>query len=270
MTTTNYCETRMLRLTKFTKRLGIIGLFLVLFSVGIAFAEDTPNLARSETTLPESEKIDTNKTDIPVSETGWKKPIPVTFSIDYTLVSDYIWRGINLSDASRKTGATHNEGGRWPNQQMTLGAEIDLGNFGRVGGSIWFEWYCAQEYLTPDDDGKTLQEIDYTVYYGYDISAIGLDIEVGFIWYQFPRATGDAAGTQEIYTNLSFDDSVLYRLFGLDVKDPILNPYLFIAWDLDLARGGSYYEFGMSHDFVLAHDPTHDQPNNHQHNGEFY
>ncbi|MCK5114679.1 MAG: hypothetical protein KAR11_07965, partial [Phycisphaerae bacterium] len=229
-----------------------------LFSVGVTYAE--VDSAQGGSTLPEHEKIDTDKTDNMVSETGWKKPIPVTFSIDYTFVSDYIWRGINLSNPSRSTGASHNEGGRWPNQQMTLGAEVYLGKFGRVGGSIWFEWYCGQPYLTPEDGSKTLQEIDYTVYYGYDISQIGLDVEVGFIWYQFPRATGDAAGTQEIYTNLSFDDSVLYRLCGLDVKDPILNPYLFIAWDLDLARGGSYYEFGLNHEFALSDMGMQDTP----------
>ncbi len=247
ITLKTYGETKM---SLFTKRISF-GLLMTLFSVGVAFAEDTSTPSQDETQFIESETIDTDKVETPVFITNWEKPIPLTLSIDYTLVSDYIWRGINLSDASRKNGATHNEGRRWPNQQMTTGAELDLGKFGRVGGSLWFEWYCGQEYMTPDDGDKTLQEIDYTVYYGYTIEQIGLDIELGFIWYEFPRARSDADSTQELYTKLSYDDSKLFRMLGLDVKEPVLNPYLFIAWDLDLARGGSYYEFGLSHDFVL-------------------
>ncbi len=190
----------------------------------------------------------------------WKKPIPLTFSIDYTLVTDYIWRGVNLSEYKRSWGFAGNEGRERLNHQLTLGTELDLGRAGRVGGSIWFEWFEGQDYLTPHDRDSELQEVDYTIYYGYNIESIGTDVEIGFIWYTFPHAdadgaagNGDIGSTQEIYFKLSFDDSLWWRALGFkNVKDPIVNPYLFYAWDMDLAPSGSYGEFGLSHDFVLA------------------
>ncbi len=203
---------------------------------------------------PEQERIDTTKTIQVVSEKGWKKPIPITFSVDYTMATDYIFRGINFSEYRRSWGQAKNEGREKLNHQLSAGAELDMQKFGRVGYSVWFEWFAGQHYLTPEDGHKNLQEVDHTVYYGYNIEPLGLDIEAGFIWYMFPRvASGDGSSTQEIYLRQTFDDSVLWRALGFkNVKNPILNPYLFMAWDLDLARGGMYSEFGMSHDFELG------------------
>jgi hypothetical protein len=198
----------------------------------------------------------------------WTKPIPLSFSIDYTMVSDYMFRGINFSEYSRRGGAPGNEGREALNHQLSLGTELDLGQFGRVGGGAWFEWYADQNdpssAFNAADDDKHLQETDYFVYYGYEIAPIGLDVEVGFTWYLFPRASAAASGpgtangvadadtTQELYLNLGWDDSLLWRALGCDVAEPVLNPYLLIAWDLDLAAGASYYEFGLSHDFALS------------------
>ena len=207
----------------------------------------------------ETEKMDVTRHEDVVAETGWQKPLPVSFSIDYTLLSDYIFRGINFSEYNT-------EGRERLNHQLSVGTEIDLNQFGRVGGSFWFEWYGGQNDRgfggnAPGDD-KHLQEVDYTLYYGYTIEPIGLDIEIGYIFYHFPRArraakwhgTGDAdfATTNELYTVLSWDDSQLWRALGLDCKDPLLNPYLSVNWDMDLAKGASFYEFGLSHDFAFS------------------
>jgi hypothetical protein len=51
---------------------------------------------------------------------------------------------------------------------------------------------------------------------------------------------------------LGFDESVLLRALGVKAKSSILNPYLFQAWDLDLARGGYYGEFGLAPEFALS------------------
>ncbi len=220
----------------------MVGLVLLGALTGQIFAQGTE---------PESEAINTAEMGTPVvSETGWRKPIPVTFVIDYTLVSDYIFRGMNLSAPKPGYAGQKSEGGRWPNQQLTTGVELDLGKFGRVGGSIWFEWYCGQPALTPDDGRQTLQEVDYTIYYGYLIAPIGLDVEIGYVWYDIKRSGG--ADTREINLKLSWDDSILMRALGFDVKSPVLNPYLFVAFDLQAAAGGVYFELGMSHEFALA------------------
>ena len=73
---------------------------------------------------------------------GWKKPIPLTFTIDYTLASDYIFRGINFSEYRRRWGQPKNEGREKPNHQLATGVGLDLGDFGRAGGSVWFEWFA--------------------------------------------------------------------------------------------------------------------------------
>ena len=217
--------------------------------------EPTPDV--EETILgdePVEERIDTTTTVQTASEQGWKKPIPITFRVDYTLATDYIFRGINFSEYRRSWGQMRNEGREKLNHQLTAGAELDLKQFGRVGYRAWFEFFAAQHYLTPEDSGKNLQRVEHTAYYGYNIKPLGLDLEAGFIWYMFPRmASGDGASTQEIYLRQTIDDSGLWRLLGFqNVTKPILNPYLYIAWDLDLARGGMYSEFGMSHDFELS------------------
>lgn len=232
-------------------------LLLMMVCAGSALAEEKPatymeTLAAVE---DEAQSVDTTRQTVTeeTESTGWIKPIPVTFRIDYTLATDYIFRGINFSEYRRKWGQAKNEGREKPNHQLTTGAEVDLGSFGRVGGSVWFEWFAGQHYLTPEDSGKNLQEVDYTVYYGYNIEPVGVDAEIGFIWYRFPRAaSGDGSSTQEIYLNLSFDESVWMRVLGLNRKKSLLNPYLFQAWDLDLAAGGYYGEFGVAPEIALA------------------
>ncbi|HNX26694.1 MAG TPA: hypothetical protein PKK48_04735 [Phycisphaerae bacterium] len=234
-------------------RLGktVLSLAVCLVGVSWALAEDAAPKSQwlyamtdSEKT-PEAQTIDTMDVAAPVSEEGWKKPIPVSFSVDYTLVSDYIFRGINFSEYP-------GEGREKPNNQMTVGTELDLGSFGYIGGSVWFEWFAGQEHLNSEGDSKNLQEVDYTVYYGYNIESIGVNPEIGFIWYEFPRCDENCDSTQELTLNLAFDESVWLRAMGINMKESILNPYLFMAFDLNLAAGASYYETGLSHDFALA------------------
>lgn len=234
-------------------RIGKLMLCLAVCMAGASWAFAEENAPKSSQWLyamndpektPEAQILDETNQVPPVAEEGWKKPIPITFSIDYTLVSDYIWRGINFSEYP-------GEGREKPNNQMTVGAEADLGSFGYVGGSIWFEWFVGQEHLTPDSSSN-LQEIDYSVYYGYNIESIGVNPEIGFLWYEFPRAASNSDSTQELTLTLNFDESVWLRGMGMDVKESILNPYLFMAFDLNYAKGASYYETGVSHDFALA------------------
>lgn len=231
---------------------GLSGLVLVCLAGSIpAWAEpqadvdgDPPNYLAQM--VKQDERIE-NEIE-PVGADAWKKPIPLTVGVEYTLVSDYIFRGINFSEYRRKWGQSDNERVEDPNHQLYVPLELDLGQVGRVGGSFWFEWFAGQEKLTPQSSGE-LQEVDYNVYYAYLIEPIGLDVTVGFMWYHFPRLTGDGRTTQEIQANLAWDDSILWRALGCDVDEAVLNPYLFFAHDLDLAPSGHYWEFGLSHEF---------------------
>jgi hypothetical protein len=241
---------------------------LILCSVLLLGVIFTPAVSEEQNWLAAIDNVEQTPQPEPMvaEPTGWTKPIPVSFAIDYTMASDYMFRGINFSEYA-------GENREALNHQLSVGTEVDLGQYGRVGGGFWFEWYADQNDQSAgfntnqynDTENNHIQEIDYFVYYGYTIECIGLDAELGFTWFHFPYvrhlamgpssgqvASGDAATTQELYLNLSWDDSILWRCLGMDVTEPILNPYLYTAWDLDLANGASYQEFGLSHDFALA------------------
>ncbi|MBS3820621.1 MAG: hypothetical protein KGY81_02530 [Phycisphaerae bacterium] len=198
---------------------------------------------------------------------GFHKPVWLpTIAIDYTMVSDYVFRGINFSEYP-------GEGREALNHQLGLNLEWGLGDVGRVGGGIWWEWYADQNDASSgfntnqygDIENNHIQEIDYYVYYGYTIEPLGLDAEIAFTWFAFPYVrhlamgpgggqvlSGDGATTQELSLNLSWDDSMLWKALGIACDGPILNTYLYTAFDLDLAPGGVYQEFGLSHEFAFG------------------
>ncbi len=179
--------------------------------------------------------------EAPAESGGVQKPLPISLSVEYTLVSDYVFRGVNFSEYS-------GEGRERCNQQLSVGAELDLGDYGAVGVSAWFEWFSGQQATAFGDTEATndLQEVDYTVYWGMDIPNLPLSVETGWLAYTFPHVLGDGHYTNEWYISLAFDDSVL---FG--TESSVLNPYA--AWYVDVDDvDGCWVELGISHDFPLA------------------
>ena len=185
------------------------------------------------------------------------KPIPVTFSAEYTLVSDYIFRGINFSEYAR-------EGREKPNHQLSVAFEIDTADLGlpigTFGGSVWFEWFTGQEQLSPWT-GSNVQEVDYVVYWKNGLGDTGFEFEFGWIAYHFPfiRKGGspiakDFAYTNEVYVTVSYDDS---KLFG--TEGPVLSPYVSYYHDVDDVQAG-WLECGVSHDFALTDLGVKDTP----------
>lgn len=183
----------------------------------------------------------------PPADEAYRKPVPLSFSIDYTLVSDYIWRGANFSEY-------RGEGREKPNHQLGLDLSMDLADVGvpvgTVGFNAWFEWFGGQDSMAPGSDSH-LQEADYTIYWSYDFDEIGVGVEAGWIAYDFPNAGGDGGTSYEVYGSVSFNDGLL---FG--TEEGILNPYVTYYYDYDLVNAG-WLEFGISHDFDLsAADPS--------------
>ena len=161
------------------------------------------------------------------------------FAIDYTYTTDYVWRGINLSEYD-------GEGSEDPNHQMgvgfTLATEPLVGtDFGTFGVSFWFEWYGGQAELGSDG---SLQEVDYTVNWARSVPGLPLAVELGWIAYEFPQLTDDGRCTQEIYASLALEEE---ELFGME----IVNPYFAYYLDVDDVRA-SWMEFGISHEFTPA------------------
>jgi len=81
---------------------------------------------------------------------GWTKPIPIGFYLDYTVATDYIWRGINFSEF-------RGEGREKLNHQLTAGVNYDTGDFGKIDFSVWFEWYGANDRITGVNSDGNLQ-----------------------------------------------------------------------------------------------------------------
>lgn len=171
------------------------------------------------------------------------KPIPLTFTVDYVLISDYVFRGINISEY-------RGEGVERPNHQMNVNIELDLKEFGSLGTNLWVELFGAD--LGGDGDFK---QVNYDVYYRYKFNEIGLSLTGGWITRSFPPQQGDAHATNEVYLIAAYDDA---KLFG--TRENIFNPYVAYYHDLDLADHGSWWEFGISHPFKMAEHGLQDCP----------
>lgn len=223
------------------KNVKSFGLFTIAF---IAMLAACAQAKEKKNWLAMMEKAAAEETSKPVaaklSEKKWEKLVPITFGIDYTLVSDYVWRGANLSEYAR-------EGRERPNHQVGVSASLDLKKFGTVGVSAWWEWYGGQKAMAPGSDTH-LQEVDYAVNWSYDIKDAGVEVELGWIAYTFPNVGNDGYSSYEVYGKLSFDDG---KWFGLD--EGILNPYIAYYYDVDVVEAG-WLEVGVSHEFKLSDD----------------
>ena len=192
------------------------------------------------------------KTKAPPKD-DWEKSVPLGFSIDYTLVSDYIWRGMNFSEFP-------GEGREKLNHQVGAGISLDLDeklglstNLGTVGFSVWGEWYAANKSDrfngVPNTSDTHLQEVDWTINWSYDVGETGVSVEAGWIAYEFPNAKRDAYATYEFYGKASFNDA---RILGVDdvkgLEDGIVSPSVSYYYDYDLVKGG-WLEFGVEHGF---------------------
>ena len=187
----------------------------------------------------------------PAETSGWTKPVPIGFYLDYTIATDYIWRGINLSEF-------RGEGREKLNHQLTAGVNYDTGDFGTIDFSVWFEWYGANDQTSGVNSDGNLQEVDYTFAWTCDLSKImpevPVELTVGWIGYDFPQFSDDPGFTNEYFIGLALDDQ---KLLGENWF--AMNPTLTYYQDLDDVGAlgqGSWLEFGISHEFALSDCPT--------------
>ncbi len=171
-----------------------------------------------------------------------------SFEITYYLYSDYVWRGINLSEFP-------GEGREKPNHQMTTNMDIDIGvlfgqepgTYGTFSFGTFFEWFAAQKQL---GNGQNLQEVDYALAWSYDIEPLASTFTLGYTFYAFPNASD--INTQEWWFGLEHNDAWMWRGLYPDNEDGVLNPSFAFFQDTGVAGGNSIWmEFGLSHDFEL-------------------
>ncbi|HNQ23843.1 MAG TPA: hypothetical protein PKK06_12175 [Phycisphaerae bacterium] len=207
------------------------------------------------------------RTDIKVTETKVapsESKCPATFDLTYTVMSDYIFRGINYSEYP-------GEGREDLNHQLNVDLGMDLaklfghdpGTWGHLGFATWFEWYAGQEKLNPIEGGQNLQEIDYTVYWKYPLRAIETDFTLGWTFYDFanlstllkrdPFPGNDKDDTtNEWFVKFEHNDAWLWKWLWPQNDAGVLNPSLAVFHDTGIAAGNAaWIEFGLNHEFPV-------------------
>ncbi|UCG17274.1 MAG: hypothetical protein JSV19_04425 [Phycisphaerales bacterium] len=180
---------------------------------------------------------------------------PFSFDIKYHLLSDYVFRGMNLSEY-------RGEGREKLNHQMTMDMSFDIAQmFGRPKGQYgtftfgtFFEWYGAQKSLDPIRGGQNLQEVEYILSWAYDIEPIATTFTLGWTFYAFPNAK--TKNTNEWFFSLEHNDAWMWKWLLPDNEKGVLNPSFLFAQDVDATGGGCWMELGVHHDFPLFENFT--------------
>lgn len=221
----------------------IVSAAAILVSAGVVWAQP-----QEEETVAEGTEAAVTVEESPDS--------PFGLGVTYSLYSDYVWRGINLSEYA-------GEGREKPNHQLDVALDVDLGMlFGQDPGTYgtftaggWFEWFAAQKKLDPEKGGQNLQEIDYYLGWAYDVEAIATTVSIGYIFYTFPNATD--INTQEWSLGLEHNDAWMWKGLWPDNEDGVLNPSFTLYHDVAASGGNAVWmEFGLSHEFELAPNLT--------------
>ncbi|MEK6676002.1 MAG: hypothetical protein AABZ47_10155 [Planctomycetota bacterium] len=184
-----------------------------------------------------------------------KRASPFSISATYSLYSDYILRGINLSEY-------RGEGREKPNHQMTTSITTDVGllfgedagSWGSFGFVTFFEWFAAQRKIDPVGGGQNLQEVDYSMSWSYPLTPISSTFTLGYTFLTFPNRT--QANTHEWYVKLAHNDTWMWKWLWPDNDGPVLSPWVFLSHDVDSAAGGSWIETGVKHDFAVVENVT--------------
>jgi hypothetical protein len=199
------------------------------------------------------------KEEVEAKETQEEPKLPVSLAVSYYLLSDYVWRGINLSEYQ-------GEGREKPNHQVTTAIDLDLGPWGTLGFDTFWEWYAAQQKLNPTT-GDNLQEIDYVIRWGHSIEPIATDLTLGFSFYTFPnlaallRTDGSYGNNnndrdQEWWFKLAHNDAWMWKWLLPENKDGVLNPTFLFAQSVGIGAGHTWMEFSLSHPFTVVENLT--------------
>ncbi|MDY5596991.1 MAG: hypothetical protein SPG40_05800 [Kiritimatiellia bacterium] len=142
------------------------------------------------------------------------------------VLSDYLWRG-----------TIYNGNPVWQ-PSATLG--YDTGDFGEFYLNVWQSYDLTHKRGTFTNSRQAcgIQEIDYTL--AYAINLYGFDVEVGHIFYTYPKNNGPS--DQDLYASIAYEN---------DYVTPSAAAY----WNYNSAHGEDpssvYFTLGLSHDFEL-------------------
>ena len=195
----------------------ILTLCVALFLAGAAPAETASAAPEAAPVVLEE------KTDSPLAAF-------VDLDLELTFYSAYIWRGQIMFD----TAVWQPAGNVW----LKPG---EAAEYGKIKLRAWSN-FAINGYKGPHRFGG-MSIVDETVSYNYTAFDC-LDVETGFILYQFPNR--HASGMRETDEFLA----------GVRWRNPYLTPRAYVWWDFD-SNGHNdenmlYFDFDFSHAFALT------------------
>jgi hypothetical protein len=236
---------------------GLMFLFSLFFSSVSALGETKKlTLDQTESPVGEIEEIGTPEVNEPSEdkapsslieqedkELGWQKPLKeLTLSANYYLWSDYIFRGVNMSEYP-------GEGREKPVNQMDVTGEYKFTKVFGVGGKFFASWAVADNALWGND--RNIQELRYTPYLIADIEQIASRVMVGFNFFNYPNAPAGRKHDMEWYFQVCHNDAWMWKALWPDNTKGVLNPFLFVAQNIDEAEGGMAGLLGVYHPFEV-------------------
>jgi hypothetical protein len=150
----------------------------------------------------------------------------VHFDLAIGYFTDYVYRGIEIFEPPGGEDRV--------NLQIAAKLSWDL-------GKLPHPFIAVFTNFADSDPISTFQEI--RPYVGFDWTIRPLIFSAGYTSYLYPDR--DQSETSEAWGQIMIDDSYFLR-----TEKPILSPYIYAAYDLDLYNGW-YFEAGVSHDFVI-------------------
>lgn len=209
-------------------------------------------------TQPAGENAAVERKDVEEAKTE-EPSLPLSFNITYYLYSDYVWRGMNFSEHEK-------EGREKLNHQITTSLSYSFGDYGSIGFDTFFEWYRDQEKINPYAQGE-LQEIDYYIWYSYEIKPIFTTATLSYNFYTYPKysrllnrdrdpGNNHYDRTHEWQITLAHNDAWMWKWLFPENEDGVLNPELVFAQDVGMGAGACFVELGLSHPFTF--DPLPD------------
>jgi hypothetical protein len=192
-------------------------------------------------------------------EEAEEKALPISLSVSYYLLSDYVWRGINLSEHETEKGERLNH-------QVATSVNWDTGTYGSFGFDTFFEWYADQKKLNPYG-GQNLQEVDYVFHWDYTIEPIKTDASVGYSIYTYPNLSKLLRSDKSVGNNnddhyhewwfkLTNNDAWMWKWLLPNNEEGVLNPTYFFAQDFSVGCGHVWQEISFSHDFEVVKNLT--------------
>jgi len=117
----------------------------------------------------------------------------LSFKATLDFYSAYVWRGCVLNDR--------------PVWQPGATASYSTGDYGAFSLGVWANYDMTERNKSHTFGG--LNEIDYTVSYSIDVRDFSL--EVGHVWYTFPKANGSDyfGSTHEVFGSVAYNNEIV-------------------------------------------------------------